>query len=340
MSLPSVSILTLLITGNLVAGAPVLQDAGSLDLPPARIGGIPLKAVDKRLFGALRLRDAKKVGWLLAHGADPNATDGRETTALGLAAGFDSPPFPLVRLLLDRGADVNGRDLKGGSTVLISAITERPTNVAIVEYLLDRGARADYENLAGETALSTAVREGAAETVDLLLRKGANVNPAGRSVHFSFPNASGPGFTASGNTPAFEAVLNWNPKIFQLLTDHGVDLRTRDAEGFTLLHYAVWAGNAEAVRQLTAKGLDVDAISKSGYTPLQLAIANDAGMPDPAIVSELLRAGASRSLKNPQGKTAEDLLADFVKAGGSASLGNTILALLDPKAPPFHAEQK
>ena len=53
-------------------------------------------------------------GWSL-QGADVNKADGRGITALGLAVGYNK--VPLVKVLIDGGADVTLTDAKG-STVL------------------------------------------------------------------------------------------------------------------------------------------------------------------------------------------------------------------------------
>ena len=52
-----------------------------------------------------QLRSLQKVNFLLDHGADPNAVDGRGFTALHRAAEMGEPR--IVQLLLDRGASPN-----------------------------------------------------------------------------------------------------------------------------------------------------------------------------------------------------------------------------------------
>jgi ankyrin repeat protein len=75
---------------------------------------------------------------LLEHGADPNVLSANEVVRvppLGTAAFVRS--VPLARLLLDKGAEVNGRG-EGGFTALHSAVQNGDTELE--QLLLERGA--------------------------------------------------------------------------------------------------------------------------------------------------------------------------------------------------------
>ena len=321
------------------SSAPQLsQRADASDVPILREVSEPLKSFDARLFNAIRYGDLKKVGLLLSKGADPNAQDEQNTSALQLATDAPNNSLKIVQLLLAHKANINYRGLAGGSTLLMSAVTHHSANLDLLKFLLDHGANVNLPNFLGETALSLAVRASASDSVALLIQRGADVNPPDRSVTFDFStDVRGLAFFGGGNTPVFELVRNWNPKIFGLLLDAGVKLNTHDAEGFNLIHYAVWDNNVDVVRILASKGVDVNAAANQGYTPLHFAIANAPRLPDPEVIESLLKAGANPSLKNKSGKTAEDLLRDFVKDRGFVDLGNKLLAELDPSASPYHS---
>jgi ankyrin repeat protein len=81
--------------------------------------------------------------------------------------------LPLVKLLLEKGADVNGRG-DSGYTPLIASAFSRQTDIA--RYLLECGARPNLHNSVGQTAFGFAVNRQSTEFSLLLLKHGANIN--------------------------------------------------------------------------------------------------------------------------------------------------------------------
>ena len=135
---------------------------------------------------AIKAGDAKTVRALLDRGANPNAREVEKTrtsledgpggktisgdTALNLAIDADS--LDIVKLLLARGADVNGKGVMG-FTPLISA-SQR--NLKIVDFLLSKGAKPNQQNDYGDTAIIFAANNGETEIVATLLKHGAQIN--------------------------------------------------------------------------------------------------------------------------------------------------------------------
>ena len=78
-----------------------------------------------------------------------------------------------VRLLLDRGVNINFKD-NYGDTALMWASSE--DNIYIVEILLNHGANIDLLDDDGDTALDLAVGDGNTDIIELLLEHGAEVN--------------------------------------------------------------------------------------------------------------------------------------------------------------------
>jgi uncharacterized protein len=123
-------------------------------------------SLDEDLRQAALVRDASRVGGLLAQGANIHARDERGSTALLMAGDHE----PLVRLLLLRGADVNARDHYQW-TALMSAAASRRTS--LVKLLLSKGANVNARDLSGRSVLDYAKEAGSREVIALLKQAGA-----------------------------------------------------------------------------------------------------------------------------------------------------------------------
>jgi len=99
----------------------------------------------------------------------------------------------IVRLLLDRGANINSRD-KHKSTPFIAAAEHG--HISIVRELLDRGANINARDSSGFTALMRAARGGHVEVVKLLLERGAN-NTGLANIKITYSPPKYPQYTTS-----------------------------------------------------------------------------------------------------------------------------------------------
>jgi ankyrin repeat protein len=107
---------------------------------------------------------------LIQQGANVKAANSYGVTPLSIAC--TNGNGPMVRLLLDAGADPN-TVLPGGETVLMTA--SRTGDVAAVNALIERGAKVDArEPATGQTALMWAAAEGNVEAIQALLKAGAD----------------------------------------------------------------------------------------------------------------------------------------------------------------------
>jgi ankyrin repeat protein len=127
---------------------------------------------DLDLFEASAIGDAGRLQELLDAGADPNefASDG--FTSLTLACFFKRPEA--VRLLLDRGADVNLRARNEQIQVLpIHSAAADGGSVEIVRMLLDAGADVNATQPGGFRAIDAARMGGNEELERLLVERGS-----------------------------------------------------------------------------------------------------------------------------------------------------------------------
>lgn len=49
-------------------------------------------------------------------------------------------------------------------------------------------------------------------------------------------------------------------------------LRSKDSDGFTVLHHAARCNQADVVKFLVEKGAGIDLVENNGYTPLHVAV--------------------------------------------------------------------
>jgi ankyrin repeat protein len=232
---------------------------------------------------------------MLDGGLDPNATSGKQTSALMMVAS----DVEKVQLLLDRGADVNARAQSGFTALMVAA--QYTNNNAVIDLLLNRGARAQPETGGRPSrhyALALAAHAGNASIL-------ARLHDAGDPVNAPFA------LSASGGqpTPMGMAVRNGDLAVVRTLLDLGAPVEGASSEPWSSLESAVQNNRPDLVQLFLARGANVNLVDKAGYTPLLLAASIDFG--DTAIIELLLAAGARIDARNPDGKTAVDLAREY-----------------------------
>jgi ankyrin repeat protein len=136
--------------------------------------------VNTRLIGTTALMVASYQGHtdivklLLEKGVDVNSK-ATENNITALFPASQNGHTEVVKLLLGKGADVNAKATSDGATALWMASQNGHTEV--VKLLLERGANVNVKKTDDDaTALYVASQNGHTEVVKLLLEKGANVN--------------------------------------------------------------------------------------------------------------------------------------------------------------------
>jgi ankyrin repeat protein len=102
------------------------------------------------------------VSLLIKKGADANNQDDREGfTVLMMVAYWSPNPIPLMRVLIDNGADVNLQN-KDGLTALMFSIAnfKNKESEKSIAFLLDSGANPNIKDKKGNTALDIATDMG------------------------------------------------------------------------------------------------------------------------------------------------------------------------------------
>jgi ankyrin repeat protein len=219
---------------------------------------------------------------------------------------------PIAELLLQSGADVNASaDIYGGSTTLdLVATSLHPERAgvqdALMQLLLDHGAKVDLPGQPAGGILSACVANGHFQAAEFLARHGAELNleaAAGLGhldVVKSFFEENGdlkPGATKM----QMERALLWSCEygqnaVAEFLLEHGVPLETQADTGQTTLHWAVIGGHLDTIKLLLARGAPLEAKNSYGATALGQALWSvlhaDGRIDYLPVVETLLKAGA------------------------------------------------
>jgi ankyrin repeat protein len=224
--------------------------------------------------------DPRKVRLLIERGADVNAAARSGRTAL-IIASFANPSAEVVRLLLDKGANISVMD--GRKVTPLNAATFG-NDTATVRLLLERGADINTaDTFIGLTPLINASGNRNIEAVKFLLAKGANVNAVSKTQ--DLPRIQTGTVEFGGFTPLLMAVPFGPPEIVRTLMDAGAKVNVQDYRGFTplMLAAATDHANSEIVRLLLARDADTQPKTRAGETAAEWA----AKFADPSVMSAM-----------------------------------------------------
>jgi uncharacterized protein len=260
------------------------------------ISPIPRGGITALMFTA-REGDIESARIMLEAGVDINYGDVDNVTPL--VAAIMNKQYTLAKFLVDRGAEVNIADA-GGRTALYAMIdirnedwtampnrtTDDPLpSVEVVKAIIDHGAKLDVPLTRpltvrsgmdfgdttlgdGATPMMRAARAGDHEVIRLLLAKGANPTLTTKGGSNALMFAAGIGYrdknTRGSESDALETV--------KVMMAAGLDLTQTNAIGENALHGAALRGADTIVQFLIDQGMDVNATSKQGYTPLDVAM--------------------------------------------------------------------
>ncbi|KAE8444657.1 hypothetical protein EG329_014405 [Mollisiaceae sp. DMI_Dod_QoI] len=231
---------------------------------------------------------------LLDLGADPETPSSHEyKSQSALSVAIEARNAPLVKLLLDSGADPNISEEYESTPVLLAI---KWGNHSLVESLLRAGARVHYQ------ALSTAVKRKDNELVSMLLKAGANINSGALAAATEIGDVDMTKyFLDNGADPddskALKNAYSTNKYLFELLLKAHKRRYPLKRKGFgsKMLCGAIFEGDESTVKLLLNYGADLnEVVAHSGQyiSPFGSTIAVDDGRNIP-LVELFLKAGCS-----------------------------------------------
>jgi ankyrin repeat protein len=260
---------------------------------------------------------------LAASGADLNATDPDNMTALNVA--IINAHYDAAAVLLDLGADPNIGDVTG-MTPLYAAV--------------------DLNTFADTPGRPTPKASGKLEPVDIaraLLEHGANPNAILNAPILVRVHDRGDGTLGAGATPLMRAAKKGDVDMMRVLLDHGADPRLRTKAGTEALMFASGLGGVgrftayedkqatdadfiEAASLCLDHGADINAVNENGQTALHLAVT----VRSESFIAFLIERGARVDARDKQDRTPLDV-ASGVGArgrGAAAPVRDSVVALL------------
>lgn len=174
-----------------------------------------------------------------------------ESTPLHWAAGWGF--LEITNYLITCGADLHMRNKKG-CTPLLCAIYDN--QFPIVQLLLEKGADVNDCDNEGFSAIHIAAAGGHLDLLRYLVTKGADLGA----------------LTIDGGTALWVAAASGDYGVFEyLLQGCRIPIKKAANRGNTVFHQAAYGGNLQIIKFCFKAGLDINAKTQDGETPLALA---------------------------------------------------------------------
>jgi serine/threonine-protein phosphatase 6 regulatory ankyrin repeat subunit A/serine/threonine-protein phosphatase 6 regulatory ankyrin repeat subunit B len=223
------------------------------------------------------------------------------------------PSLELVKYLVEHGADVNAKDEKNKTalhyaterrdSVYFSPVTKQLPSLELVKYLVEHGADVNAKDEKNKTALHYAAERGSLENVKYLVEHGADINAKDEknktALHYATESRDS---EMVSDSIYFLSVTKQLPslELVKYLVEHGADVNAKDEKNMTALHYAAILYLSEIFMYLVEHGADINEKDENNRTALHYAA--ERGLLE--IVKYLVKHGADINAKDEKNKTA------------------------------------
>uniref|UniRef100_A0A3P9M0G7 Protein phosphatase 1 regulatory subunit n=1 Tax=Oryzias latipes TaxID=8090 RepID=A0A3P9M0G7_ORYLA len=223
--------------------------------------------------------DREEVAALLRQGADINHANVDGLTALHQACIDENAE--MVQFLVESGSDINRGDNEGWTPLHAASSCGF---IQIAKYLIEQGANVGAINSEGELPLDVATEDAMERLLKAEIKKqGIDVDKARKEeervmLQDAMAVLEGGGtLTPHPNTKATAlhvAAAKGYIEVIKVLLQCGVDVDSRDTDGWTPLHAAAHWGQEEVCSLLADSMCDMGALNNVGQTPLDVADEN------------------------------------------------------------------
>jgi ankyrin repeat protein len=267
------------------------------------------------MMSAIAAGQTEVINWLFSARPDMENNinkikDEKGESLLHTAAHTGKPE--IMKLILQRGADINARD-KGGRTIMFVLAFHGHTEA--MKWLVNElGMNVDTTDHSDWTPLCKAAQVGNITSIACLVSLGADVRAGSKMGVSPIDCAVMSGqvesikclhnldknlvnLNDSGLTPIFRAAYVGQVECIECLVRLGANIEAKGPQGETPMFKAAEAGQVESIACLKRLGANVNAALDNGMTPILIATIGD----KPAVIECLASLGANVNVSSFQG---------------------------------------
>ncbi|KAK2813151.1 hypothetical protein FQN50_000828 [Emmonsiellopsis sp. PD_5] len=208
-------------------------------------------------------------------------------TPLAIAA--QNGHYDVVKLLIEKGANIECVNILSNMTPLIIAISNAHEEIA--KLLIEKGANVEHQDSFRESPLHHATHVGLHTLVDLLLEKGVDPDHQGAdgaalyTAAYSGHHATVESLLEKGANPNIRDLEDWSPLMgaietgeeicARLLLQHGAYVNVSNKDGETPLSMAIKSEHEGVLKLVLEHGANINEVYGDGETPLTKAIKTE-----------------------------------------------------------------
>lgn len=252
---------------------------------------------------------------LIDKGVELDVPNDNQWTPLHLALRYNQKEIACA--IIEKGGNIELTTSAGWTPLLLATRNNQPE---IARLLIEKGALLDVQNDNGYTALHLALRYEQPEIATLLIDKGADINLKNSiewtAIHYAIRYSTKSiakrlidescdlSVRTSNNwTPLLLALRYKDSDLARYIVDHNGEINSVNKDKTNALMLAA-KFNPTALNYLLDSSIPINAQNNDGKTALHYAIEGE----NKGAFFTLIKNGADISIKNNEGKSAEDLI--------------------------------